>query len=264
MLLGMEMVRELVETTILTGRVSDIEPVSLLLIATPECGKTSLLTEKPCKSVMGLTDVTGKGIQQICQLQPSITHFIINDLVAVMSHSRTVRRFTLAMLNAMTEEGIKAVAYPGTLQTFEHGKRGIIAALTVDLAADERSWWWKTGFATRCLPFCFDHSSSLTIRIKESISKKLKSKVKPQEFQVPEHSISVFVPKSEMNAIRQLADGKAEELKEKGYRRLKQYRGLAMAHALYRTWKQPKVCPSDLDFLNRINKYISFNDPISL
>ena len=43
-LIGMETLREYVETILLTGRVDGCRPVSTFLIAAPEQGKTSLST----------------------------------------------------------------------------------------------------------------------------------------------------------------------------------------------------------------------------
>lgn len=262
-LLGVELIKEMVETVILTGRVKGFAPVSLLLIAAPESGKTSVVLERPCKAALALTDVTGKGIQEICKLQPSLSHIIINDMVAVMAHKQTVNRFTLSMLNAITEEGIQAVAYPGSIQNFANGRRGVIACLTTDLANDGRSWWNKIGFTSRMVPFCFEHSEQLTIRIKESIDAGVqKANTPASEFVIPELPINVKVDPKHIREIRRLADVQSERLQEKGYRRLKQYHCLARAHAIRRgNWKNAVVNESDVDFLRRLQIFVSYTEP---
>ena len=86
MLIGMQLIREVVETVILTGRLKEHEPVSLLLVASPESGKTSVVLEKECSGVIALTDVTGRGLQDLCKMKQEVSHMVINDLVSVSEH----------------------------------------------------------------------------------------------------------------------------------------------------------------------------------
>lgn len=262
-LLGLGLITELVKTTILTGRLKNDKPVSLLLIAPPERGKTSIVIEQPCKAVAVFSDVTGRGIQKICQQSPELSHIILTDLVAIMSHRDTVNRGTIAMLNAMTEEGIKATAYPNEITTYSEGMRGIIACLTVGLAKDGRAWWNKTGFSTRMLPFFYDHSMDLAVRIRASIvnGEYEKHPGKPKQFRIPARKINVTISKTSAEAIQHLANRAAELLgSEIGYRRGRQFRALARAHALLRAgWHAaPSVTKEDTGFLSRVMPYISY------
>lgn len=257
MLLGANLLRELTETVILSGKVINTSPISLLLIAPPESGKTSVVLDRPCKAAFPLCDVTGRGLMQLCKLSPEITHFIINDLVTVMAHKPTVNRYTLSIINAMTEEGIAAVAFPGTIETFAHGKRAIIACLTCTLAKDQRSWWNRSGLSSRMFPFCFDHSAALTIRIRQAINSDRHDKIS-EEFLLPEKAADVLIPKNLIEPISRIAEAKAQEFSEKGYRRLKQYRTLAKAHALWRSPKARLVTNADVNFLLTVSAYVSY------
>lgn len=267
MLIGMELVEEFVSTAILSGRLQHESPVSILLIAAPESGKTSIALEKPCKAVMAFTDVTGRGLMEICRLNGDVTHIIINDLVPVMSHRSSVNQYTISVINSMTEEGIQAVAYPKGIEKYDAGKRAIIACLTLDLANDGRAWWNRIGLASRLLPFSFDHPPALQIRIKKLIqddkrnghgSAKLEAQ---KELFVPDGKILVTVPDKLKPEILKLSDFKAKQLGDpKGYRRLKQFTALAKAHALRRSWKLKEVGQEDIEFLHRIDPYISYTE----
>src|SRR5260370_40689022 len=169
MLIGVELVLELVESAIMTGRLSEHNPVSITLIGDPETGKTSIATAKHCKAIEVFTDVTGRGLIDVCRANPIATHIVLNDLVAIMSHRPSVNAYTQAVINAMTEEGLQAIAAPGQKYVIENGKRGIIACQTFDLCRDGRAWWNKIGLNTRLLPFAFAHSSQLTLKIKAAI-----------------------------------------------------------------------------------------------
>jgi hypothetical protein len=262
-LIGVELVQEFVESVILTGRLKDHEPASALLIGAPESGKTSIVNAKHCKSVAVFSDVTGKGLVEICKAMPDVTHIILNDLVAMMSHKQNVNRYTLAIINALTEEGLESFATPGGIEMIKKGKRGVIACLTHSLAKDGRSWWNKTGFSSRMIPFAFSHSASLTLRIKAIIDDGPAAKNgKKSELRIPSKPMRVLFPRKMVNAVRGIADRKASELnaitQEQGYRRLNQFRSLVCGHALRRTFRNPQVGIQEIEFLERILPYISY------
>ena len=265
MMIGTQLVRELVETTILTGHLTGHDPVSLLLLASPESGKTSIVLERDCKSVIDMTDVSGRSLQVLVQSNPEVSHFVINDMVAVLSHKQSVNQYTLSMLNAMTEEGIRTVAIGGNVMPAPvKGKRGIIASLTLDLARDQRRWWNATGFASRVLPFCYCYDEKLVIRIKDYIETRSAAKSnEPKPFTVPaiKPTINLETIKA---SVRELSDRKAKELGEKGIRRLKQFRSLVAAHALWRSWKNKSANEQDVQFLMNIYHHISYTNPVIL
>lgn len=262
MLIGMELIREVVETTILTGRVKGSAPVSLLLIASPESGKTSVVLSKECSGIIALSDVTGRGLQELCKNHPEVSHIVINDLVAVAAHKPTVSRYTMSMLNAMTEEGIRAVAFPGQLETFPSGKRGIIASIPTTMAKDGRAWWNKIGLSSRMLPLCFKHSTDLNVQIKAMITA---GKMGPthaapsQIFKIPAAPIAVTIPPKQAKRIQEIAEDVGMRMQEEGYRRLHQLRALAQAHAVWRTWRKSTVTELDIEFLLKLRKYISYS-----
>lgn len=254
----MELVKELVETVLLTGRLKQHAPVSVLLISEPEQGKTRIFFETPCPSVIMLTDVTGRAIQELCRQNAEKTHFVINDLVAVLSHRQSVNKYTLSMINAITEEGITAVAFPGQTESFKNGKRGIVAALTTDMTRDGRAWWNKIGLTTRMVPFCFAHSEELVVKIKTAIDSDA-AETTGAVFKIPALQVHVSMPTAVTKAVRSLADRKAKELDEVGYRRLKQFRALCRGHALRRgNWKGCTANMEDVDFLKRIFPYVNY------
>ena len=260
-LMGFELLRELVHTTIMTGRVQGHNPVSLLLIAEPERGKTSIALERPCKAVIAVNDATGRGLQEACRYNPELTHIILTDLVTVMAHRQTVTAYTISMLNAMTEEGIKGTLLPGGLQVFENGVRGIIACLTPTLAKDQRQWWNKSGFSSRMLPFNYEHSKDLMLQIKTAIVSERGARAnrhQPETLLIPDHPLAVEMDKPTAEAIRKLAEGVARGFEEIGYRRIKQFMSLGCAHAIIRTWKHPRVTDNDFRFLERIVPFISY------
>lgn len=264
MLIGVELVSEFVESVIYTGRLQPPHaPLSALLIGSPEVGKTSIVNNRKSKATAFFSDVTGRGLVEACKLNPEVTHFVLNDLVAIMSHRQTVNKYTQAILNALMEEGIAGIATPGGIETITGGKRGIIACITVDLLTDGRNWWNKIGFASRLLPFSFSHSVDLTIKIKdligEEINRKKQKAKKTPELKMPLSPIAVKLDNKYLARIRKLSDEKAKELGDpKGYRRLKQFQALVCGHALRRSPRKCAVNEEDMRFLNIIYPFVSY------
>jgi hypothetical protein len=259
----MELVKELVETVILTGRIKNVRSVSLMLIAKPECGKTSVVMERPCSALEILTDITGRGIQLLCDQCPDATHFVINDMIAPSAKKQSVKTFTISMLSALTEEGIVAVAYPDGMRKFENGKRAVICSIPSTVAGDGRAWWNKSGFASRVVPFAFSHNVPMVIRVKGSIvngSLKVEHEREPTEFEIPADPVSVKITKKQADTVQQIATVVSNGLEEIGYRRLKQFLGLAKAHALHRSLRNRAVSQKDIEFLYRIVPFISYTE----
>jgi hypothetical protein len=263
-MIGTQLLRELIETIILTGRVEDIAPVSLLLIAAPESGKTSIVLEKDCKTVKAFSDVTGKGLQLILAMNRDITHLVINDMVAMMSHRSSVNRYTVAMLNAITEEGLFPTADPSGIHDFDCGRKGVIASLTMDLTQDGRNWWNKVGFTSRMLPFCYFYEQDLVLKIKESINANgghaKKKKSEPDQFIVPKEPIPTIYPEELIARTAEIAGIRSRIMKETGLRRLKQYHAIVRAHAVLRDpTPGVKVIQADIDFLRSADLYVSYD-----
>jgi hypothetical protein len=258
-LIGVNKLREFVQSLILTGRLKCSQPVSAMIIAEPERGKTSIVVEKQCEALAIMTDVTGKGLQILCQMNPRTTHIVINDMGIVGGHSPKTQNYFYAMLMAMTEEGIRSVANPDGVEATKAGRRGFIGCITTTQATDKRHAWHKRGLARRIVPFHFDYSEALVLKIKGEIDKDKSANFESiNSFKIPEAPIQVEIDEKFSNEIRKLADVRAEKLRQLGISLLKNYRSLAKGHALLRTWKNPHVNENDVEFLKRIDPYIDW------
>lgn len=265
-LIGVELLSEFIETIVLTGRVSRVDPVSALLIAGPESGKTSIAAEKECKSVAVFTDITGAGLLELCRYKQDITHIVLNDLTVITGHSKKTGNYLFSVLNAMTEEGIKATAFPGHVETYQAGKRALIGCVTLELVNDKRRWWNSIGFSSRAIPICYQQSQELIIRIQNGIKRTLQYPTeKPIEkiisVRIPDIAVRVELPAKYADELHRLSKHKADELLEIGHRRLKQYLSLAMAHSLKRTWKNASVTSEDVRFIESVQSFISYSVP---
>src|SRR6266850_1503738 len=149
MLFGVHLLREFFQTIVFTGRLKEKDPVSTMLIAAPERGKTSIVLEKNCESLVVLTDCTGKGLDFVCQMNQKASHIVINDMAVIQAHSGKAGAYFYSRLIAMTEEGIRAMAGPQGFSSVDKGRRGFVGCITSDQARDHRMSWYRRGLARR-------------------------------------------------------------------------------------------------------------------
>lgn len=259
--MGVELASEFVNTVVLTGSVENANPVSAMLIANPEQGKTSIVLEKSNDQVVSLTDVTGRGLQFLCQMKPDASHFIVNDMGIIAAHATKTKEFFYGMLLAMTEEGMKSIASPDGVQFIKTGRKGLIGCITSDQANDSRTWWHKRGLARRLIPFHYAYSEALIVKIKNGILNGRHVSFEEPKPAYPKIAIHVSLDHYLSEKIRQLSDKKASQLGQLGISLLLRYLTLAKAHALFRNWKNAKVIEEDVEFLQRIEPYVDWNLP---
>jgi hypothetical protein len=261
MLMGIDLLREFFQTIVFSGKVKGKDPVSTMLIAAPERGKTSVVLEKVCESLVILTDCTGKGLDFVCQMNQKATHIVINDMAVIQAHSGKAGAYFYSRLLAMTEEGIRAMAGPQGFSSVDKGRRGFIGCITSDQACDHRMSWYRRGLARRMVPFHFDYPEKLVLKIKEEIHNGHENGFYNHEIlRVPDILIEVKLEESVSHEIGALSDSRAEKLGELGISLLKNYRALARAHALRRDWKKPVVNKLDVEFLKRIDPFINWEE----
>ena len=246
-----KMLSKIIRATILSARVhcSHTYPVSIFLIAPIESGKTSLALQNAGKNPLIVTDVSGIGLLEALHRNTLVTHVVINDVAAVGGHKSTVSKLTISILNGLAEEGVFKIALPRMEHLDLKGRKvGVIACCTPDLIKDNRSWWKRSGFASRVLPVRYEHSVNLQFKILESIASNA-AMPKTDELRVPTGLVRVTIGKEESHEILNISQMIAKQYKEKGYRRQKQLRSLACGAALLRGWKDVKVTDKEIAFL---------------
>lgn len=263
-LIGVELIEEFVYTVMLTGRVHGSDPVSAALISEHESGKTSVVMHRPCESIIVMNKATAKGLEFSMQMNPKATHFLLTDMTFVTGMGQKSVKNFIETLKPMIEEGITRIADPSGVKQFAKGKFGLIGCLTPQLARDQRNWWWHHGFASRIVPFYYIYSDAIVLKIKAAIDRDQPTAWKPgEELKIPEVPVHVEITDEVTIEARKFSDALAVGMKERGIRLLKQIRTMTKAHAILRTskWKNPRTTMEDVDFLKRIEKFISWDSP---
>jgi hypothetical protein len=246
----------LVNLVLLTGRVKNAKPVSMLLIGDTETGKTQILEVfMNLKPVIWANDLSAHVI--VDEVAPEVekgkTHILIPDLLKVLGHQRVVTRNTMTMLNSIMEEGLKNVMFFGTRREFKQPVRcGVVAAITRDAYDAREKYWSSIGFVGRCIPVSYSYSDQTKLKIHEHIRKGF-----------PPKMIDIITGRPTNVEISSKIAEKVQDLAiaiipfSTGFRLHKQLRALVQAHALY--CGRSKVKMQDFEETRGLAKFLSLD-----
>jgi hypothetical protein len=247
---------KLVNLAILTGRVKNAKPISMLLIGDTETGKTQVLEVfMNLKPVIWANDLSAHVIvdEVAPQVEKGKTHVLVPDLLKVLGHQKMVTKNTMTMLNAIMEEGLKNVMFYGTRKEFSQPVRcGVIAAITKDAYDAREKYWNSIGFVGRCIPVSFSYSEKTKLKIHQHIRKGFPAKMIQI---ITGRPTSVEIPTRIAEKVQDLAIARTPF--STGFRLHKQLRSLIQAHALYRG--RSKVKMEDFEETRRLSKFLNLN-----
>jgi len=241
---------------ILTGRVKNAKPVSMLLIGDTETGKTQILEVfMNLKPVIWANDLSAHVI--VDEIAPEVekgkTHILIPDLLKVLGHNKVVTRNTMTMLNSIMEEGLKNVMFYGTRKEFKEPVRcGVIAAITKDAFRAREDHWKSIGFVGRCLLVSFSYSEGTKLRIHEHIRNGFPNKTIEI---ITGRATNVEIPSVMAEKVQDLAIARTPF--STGFRLHKQLRALIQAHALY--CGRVKVNEEDFEEIRRLSRFMNLD-----
>lgn len=244
---------------ILTGRIKNAKPISMLLIADTETGKTQILEVfMNLKPVIWANDLSAHVI--VDEVAPAVekgkTHILIPDFLKVLGHQKMVTRNTMTMLNSIMEEGLKNVMFYGTRKEFKEPVRcGIIAAMTKDAYNSREKYWSSIGFVGRCIPVSFSYSDDTKLKIHQHIREGFPTKAIEI---ITGKQMKVEIPSGIAEKVQDLAITRTPF--STGFRLHKQLRSLLQAHALF--CGRSKVKKEDYEEIRRLSKFmnVDFNE----
>jgi len=256
--IGTKLVEELVQSVALSHRVKGFPRASLLMLAAPESGKTTIATAANCPHVRPIAIMSGRSILREVNHTPATEFLLFNDLTMIRALSQSASNLLIGMLNQLTQDERGAVAFAG--KEVEEIKRevGIIGCLTFRTFIDHRARWKEMGFISRMIPFAYQYGHELIAEIKDAIdtgthsAKKRPGACMPRARQQP---ITIDMSPELIKSMRRLSDARAADLGQLGIRLLRNYHVLIRAHALRDG--RSYVTQDDLRFLRAVDSYVS-------
>ncbi len=270
-------IRLIIELAIWSAYIKGEQPVSVLLTAPVEAGKTEILMLfSENQGVVLLTDATAFGIIRdygdvIASKQ--VRHLIFPDLVKPLSRGKETVHGFIAFLNSMVEEGLLRVStYASTVappdQSNDIGpppkpvKCGVIAALAKKVLKDGRHQWSQMGFMSRMIPVSYKYATDTQLIIRRSISKRKYTTDKKVELELPDDDIEVTLEKKQARELETLTSNLVGIFKTSvnaeriyGFRLQKHLQRLAMANALRKG--RDTVTDKDVELIYRLSRYIN-------
>lgn len=248
---------KLIQATLFTGYIEGEKPVSLLIIADPESGKTELVKKaQRTKGVLYLTDTTAWGIvdKHWDEIESrKIRHIIIPDLTVPLGKQSETRKTFTRFLSALIEEGVvelQSYAVTKTAKTAQGLRCGLISTITPAALDDQRAGWRKFGFMTRMLPVSYSYSQTTVDEIFESILKHQYRQEQPYAITLPDHDIPVELPPRIAEEANILVRFLAQNEGTYGFRYQKEIQTLTMGSALFNG--RDIVTKDDYEFLSRL------------
>lgn len=257
-MIGTQLVEELVQSVALSHTVRGYRRCSLLMLAGPESGKTTIATAATSTHVRPIAIMSGRSILKEVNNHPGVEFLLFNDLTAVRALSPSAANLCVVILNQLTQDERGSIGFAG--KEVEEIKRpcGVIGCLTFKTFQDHRARWKEMGFISRMIPFAYEYGDELIAEIKDTIDSGHHSAAARPRSKMPksQHRLVTVTMNDELTkTLRRISDARAKQLGQLGIRLLQNYHSLVRAHALL--MKRHHVNADDLKFLRAVDAYVS-------
>jgi len=258
-MIGTQLVEELVQSVAVSHLVKGYSRVSLLLLAAPESGKTTIARSANCKHVIPVALLSGRSIMKEAIDNPAAEVLLFNDLSAVRALSQSATALAIVILNHYVQGEKGKVGFAGKEIADIDRPLGIIGCMPFKIFNDHRAKWREMGFVSRMIPFAYEYGDELIAEIKDAIDEGTQiQRAATHALKMPRTSkrvIAIELSPKLTKEVRRLADARASSLGQLGIRLLQSYHCLVRAHALL--YKRSAVTRDDMAFLRAVDAYVS-------
>lgn len=260
-MIGTTVIESLVQATALSHLIKGQKRVSLLLMAAPESGKTTIATAATAKHICRVAVITGRSIIQQARDNKALEFLLFNDLSAVRAMSASAVGLLVVLLNQITQDEPGIVAFAGKEVDAIDRPLGIIGCIPFATFVDHRAKWKELGFVSRMIPFAYQYPRALVAEIKDGIDSghaKTNSVTARKMPKAGKRQYEIKMSPTITRQVRNLADARAAQLGQLGIRLLQNYHCLIRAHALLQ--KRSSVNQDDLLFLRAVDSHVSITE----
>ena len=234
-------------------------PVSLLIVAPPEHGKSEILKMFAfIESLKIMTDFNSHVFADFANEYQAgrVKTLVLPDFLRIVKKKYSTQANSLMILNAITEEGwIGKLPMGQTIS--EPIKANVLTAITKEEMADKRHKWAKLGFLSRFIPLSFSYTEETKKKIREYIKDRIYKSDDMFDFKLPEKKVNVVLPREFANQLEKITLKISKENNLTGFRLQRQLQVMALSNALAN--KKTMVDQSDVDVVKQIAHFINFN-----
>ena len=274
---GLDDIGKTIELCLWSAYIKGEQPVSCIITAPPEAGKTVVLMKySDNEGCIVLTDATAFGIMRDYGekiKERKVRDIIIPDLIKPMSRGKDTVNTFVAFLNSIIEEGfLSSSTYAETIGLQDSNNKpipikcGLITTMARDILADGRHHWAHMGFISRLLLVSYEYNATTQFKIHESIAERKYHDETKVTLKLPSEDVTIALEKDEADVLAKLAamsadfgikDSKGKPIKAYGFRLQKNLQRLAMASAL--SEGRYVVDGHDIEVIVELAKYINLN-----
>jgi hypothetical protein len=233
-LIEISLLKKMIECAIISPYIKDEKPISLMIVARAESGKTTAMKlYRENKGICYMTDCTAYGLTR--DILPKIVSgeiktLMIADLITPLSRSSKTRKGFVSFLNNYIEEGVAKMTTYATVWEKEV-KGNLITAITDTELADARHDWASMGFLSRFVIFSYSYSISTITKILQYYSEHGIT-LNPIKITVPKTEIDIEIPEEIANMIDPVATKIGEIFRLYGIRAKINFKSLLKTLAL--------------------------------
>lgn len=254
---------DVIELVLLSGRIKNADPLSLIVSSKVGAGKTEILKQYAgTKGVRFITEATAFGIKTefLEEIQSGeIRHLIIGDLLVPLSKQKKTRDDFIAFFNTIMEEGVKSIhTYAQHWEGNSTVKCGLITTIAEQDLLRKSRRWFEMGFLTRAIPLTYGYSADTRYKIYKHLATSQNiSEMPSKKIWLPTKPVTV--KQNTILNMRLIEYAMRVEKWENvyGFRRLEQLQTLLMANAL----KNKRLCVTKADFekVMELSKFINLD-----
>jgi len=224
-----------IEATLISPHIQNERPVSLLIIAKPESGKTAMLKQyRQTKGVFYMTDCTAYGITRDVLpkiVSGEVSTLMIADLLTPLSKAVRTRESFVAFLNNLIEEGVaKITSYANVWD--KEVRANVITAVTDSALKDGRHDWAKLGFLSRFILFSYSYDISTVTKIFSYYSEHSYDSSFNSKFKIPEKQVNITLTKETADRLDSIASKIGQQFQIYGIRAKINFRSFLKALAV--------------------------------
>ena len=243
-MIGVYPILRLVELAVWSTAIAgERNPVSILLVARPESGKTDIIEHfMGSPNTIMVNDLTAWGLSHkvlpFMQKNGSKATLLIPDLLNLLSRNQSTVITLVQTLKTLMEEGITAIHTKFIDVQFEHPVTGaVITSVTPSEFGRLRKAWTKNGVLSRFIVVSYSYSPSSREAVHSMLQTKLGVPRDGQEpVRLPREPMGVRINPELLEPLKALALSYIASMGMKeeswGFRAQLHFQRLAAAHAL--------------------------------
>lgn len=272
----MDLLAEIVETTLFTGSIKDEIPVSIILVGPSGSAKSKLLRQYESPQIHVTDSMTSQGLWDIVQrdTKEEKRFIIVPDINPTMSRRNSTTQATVGNLLSLTGDGTVRIDDGRGDKVCKHSPMGLITACTPEIYHKHAKQWFALGLVRRIIPIFYTYCSTTLDELQALVreGKIHASFGTPKKFETPPVAVRPVLNSNTVFEFEVKSSDLAKNLgklqfSDNGIRKWQvkdivpvsphvTIRTLAMSHALKR--KSAKVEAPEVEF---IRNFVSFTDP---